>query len=343
MPKFQRRLITTMLSVAVGLLILPAAGQAATVFGSPLRHSPDSSDCQMIGPCTAVAFTEPNLTDPLGENYSGGAPVDGVITKFRIYADAPTSTQVTFRVANINRPDPMDQTSALASSVGTGPTVTIQHTEEPEIHEFPGRLPVKKGEQLAIDGTEIEANYSQGCDHCSYVFAPPLVDGSGARGSLESTNQLLVQATIEPDADGDGFGDETQDQCPTQKTTQGPCDVTPPGVSGLGVSNGTVSYSLTEASTVSLQLAKKGPGRKVGGKCVAQTARNRSHKSCPRFKPTGAAFSGPGAKGANQVTLPNGKKLKPGTYRLTMTATDAAGNVTTQTTTFKVAKKKKKK
>ena len=53
----------------------------------------------MIGPCTVVAFTEPNLTDPLGENYSGGAPVDGVITKFRIYADTPSSTQVTFRVA----------------------------------------------------------------------------------------------------------------------------------------------------------------------------------------------------------------------------------------------------
>ena len=42
------------------------------------------------------------------------------------------------------------------------------------------------------------------------------------------------------------------------------------------------------------------------------------------------------------MTLPNGKKLKPGTYRLTMTATDAAGNKTTKTTTFKVKKKKKK-
>jgi hypothetical protein len=38
-----------------------------------------------------------------------------------------------------------------------------------------------------------------------------------------------IRATIEADADHDGFGDETQDQCPTDATTQGPCPVvTPP-------------------------------------------------------------------------------------------------------------------
>jgi hypothetical protein len=340
MPKPRRRLTTLALSLVAGLLLLPATGQAATVFGSPLKHGPDSGVCQTPGPCTVVTFTDP--TEPNGDPYSGGAPVDGVITKFRIYANTATSAQVTFRLADINRPDPTDPSSALASAVGTGPTVTIQHTEEPEIHEFPGRLPVKKGEQLAIDATEIEANYSQGCDHCSYVFAPPLVDGSGAQGSLESSGQLLVQASIEPDADGDGFGDETQDQCPSQASTQGPCDVTAPVVSKLGVANGVVSYTLSEASTVSLQLEKKTAGRKVGGKCVPQTKKNRRHARCPRFKPIGARFSGGGNAGANQVTLPNGKHLRPGTYRVTITTTDAAGNTSTRSTTFKVKKKKRK-
>ena len=41
------------------------------------------------------------------------------------------------------------------------------------------------------------------------------------------------------------------------------------------------------------------------------------------FKAVGAKFAGTGTAGANSVTLPNGKKLKPGSYRLTMTATDA--------------------
>jgi len=35
--------------------------------------------------------------------------------------------------------------------------------------------------------------------------------------------RLDVSAQLEPDDDGDGFGDETQDQCPTSASTQGPC------------------------------------------------------------------------------------------------------------------------
>jgi hypothetical protein len=38
--------------------------------------------------------------------------------------------------------------------------------------------------------------------------------------------RLNVDAQIEPDADGDGYGDETQDECPTDPDTRGPC---PPG------------------------------------------------------------------------------------------------------------------
>jgi hypothetical protein len=238
----------------------------------------------------------------------------------------------------------MDQSTAIASIVVAAPSVTIRPTpEEPEIEEFSTRLPVKVGQQLAVESSEkINVTYQSGGEQYSYLFSPPLIAGGGPSTSHQSTGELLVQASIEPDADGDGFGDETQDQCPIQKTTQGPCDTTAPTVSGLGVSNGTISYSLSETSTVSFQLAKKLPGRKVGGKCVAQTSKNKAKRRCARFKNAGAAFSGSGNSGANQVTLPNGKKLRPGTYRLTMTAVDAAGNKSTTTATFKIASKKKK-
>ena len=97
-------------------------------------------------------------------------------------------------------------------------------------------MPVKKGQHLAVDMTKsIAAVYNSNGSKFSYVFSPPLVEGAGARGSTEAANELMVAATIEPDADRDGFGDETQDQCPRQATTQGPCDDTAPGVSGLKV------------------------------------------------------------------------------------------------------------
>jgi hypothetical protein len=346
MPKLQRRLTTLALSLVAGLLLLPATGQGATVFGSRMNHDPTPGTCKGEAPCTIVSFIHPS--DPNGDPYSGGAPVSGVITKFRIRAFAQGEPgQVTFRVADINLPDPNNNASALATAAGTGPSVTIKPDEaalETPITEVGGRLPVKKGQHLAIDATKsISAIYNSNGSKFSYLFEPPLVEGEGARGSTEAVNELLVAATIEPDVDGDGFGDETQDQCPSQKTTQGQCDKTPPVVKGLKVNDGTISYKLSEASTVSFKLEKKVPGRRVGGKCVKQTAKNRSHKRCSRFRPIGASFKGGGKAGPNTVRLPNGKKLAAGTYRLTMTVTDVAGNKTTETTTFKVKKKKKRK
>jgi hypothetical protein len=344
MQNLRRYLTALGLSLAAGLALLPGSAAAApTTFGSLLKNDPTENSCQMVGPCTIVSFI--THSGPEGNPDAGGAPVSGVITKFRVRAYAVENPgQVTFRVADISLPDPNNKESALASTTGTGPTVTIKPDEtlsEAPITEVSGRLPVKKGQHLALDmSPSIAAVYNSNGDKLSYLFAPPLVDGSGQRGSTEVVNELLVQASIEPDADGDGFGDETQDQCPTQATNQGPCDVTPPSVSGVTVSGGVVQYRLSEAAQVSLRLEKKLPGRRVGGKCVTQTKRNLGHSRCPRFKPIGAKFSGPGAAGPNKVTLPNGKRLKPGTYRVTITAVDVNGNTTVQTATFRVKKKK---
>jgi hypothetical protein len=342
MPKPPRRLTIMALGLAAGLLLLPATAPAATTFGSRLKNDPTETACK--SQCTIVSYIHPS--EPNGDPDSSGAPISGVITKFRVRAYAVEDPgQITFRVADINLTEPNNNNSALASTTGTGPTVTINPDEslsEAPITEVSGRLPVKKGQHLAVDiSPSISIIYNSSGNKFSYLFEPPLVDGSGPRGSNEALNELLVAATIEPDADGDGFGDETQDQCPSQKSTQGPCDDKPPAVTGLSVRNGKASYSLSEAATVSLRLEKKVPGRKVGRKCVKQTAANRHHGRCARFRAIRAKFAGPGKQGANRVTLPNGKRLKPGAYRLTLTATDAAGNKTIKRTTFRIAKRKR--
>jgi hypothetical protein len=330
--------------VAVGLLLLPAAGQAKTIFGSQLKNDPTEKSCELLAPCTIVSHIV--SAPPNGDPYSGGAPVSGVITSFRARAYSQEEPgQITFRLANLTLPDPNNLESALATAAGTGPTITLPPIgeEEVSITEVPARLPVKAGQQLAVDITKsVAIIYNSNGDKRSYLFSSPtLLEGEGQRASNQVLNELQVQATIEPDADNDGFGDETQDQCPTQAATHGPCDTTPPGVTGLKVSNGkNVSYSLSEAATVSFKVEKKTKGRKVGKKCVKQTAGNKAKKACPLFKQV-ASFSGPGNAGANKASIP--KKLGPGTYRLTMTARDVVGNVSTTTTTFKVAGKKKAK
>ncbi|HEY7630096.1 MAG TPA: hypothetical protein VH817_05325, partial [Thermoleophilaceae bacterium] len=277
-----------------------------------------------------------------------GAPIDGVITKFRIRAvgDGAPAT-VTFRLATINQLDP---NNALATSAATGPTVTVpQQTADPvPTTEVPARVPVSKGQQIAIDASQnIIATYDASGSKDSYAFTPFLVDGQGARASNGVFGELLASADIEPDADHDGFGDETQDQCPTQASTQGPCDTVAPKVSGLKVSKNRVSYRLNEAAaSVKFKLAKASKGRKVKGKCVRKTKRNARRPSCTRFSTLGAGWDGPAAVGNNSVAIPkiHGRKLGAGRYKLTMTVTDAAGNVRTATKTFTVkpAKKHKK-
>jgi PKD repeat protein len=89
----------------------------------------------------------------------------------------------------------------------------------------------------------------------------------------------------------------------------------------------TISFTLSESASLSFVVEKSAKGRKVAGKCVKATKKNRKAKGCTRWAKVGS-FTG--AAGAGKKTLawdgkPAGKKLKKGAYRLTAVATDAGG------------------
>jgi hypothetical protein len=300
-------------------------------------------------PCTLVSYIHP--TDPNGDPNSAGAPSDGVIVRFRLraYGDGAPAT-VTLRLARISLPDPQNSDSALATAAGTGPTVTVDSGDgiDTPIREFSARLPVKQGDHLALDGTNVHATYNSGGDQYSYLFAPPLVEGQGPRGSNESTGELLVQADIEPDVDGDGFGDESQDGCPSQGSTQGACengDTAGPVIRDVRVAGRRISYSLSEAASVTFRLEKAAKGRRVRGKCRRQTRRNRSRPRCSRYVRLRGSFTDTGTAGANERGLPRrvgGRRIGPGRYRLVITARDAFGNETRVTKRFRIKKKRRR-
>jgi virginiamycin B lyase len=92
----------------------------------------------------------------------------------------------------------------------------------------------------------------------------------------------------------------------------------------------TIRYRLSEASTVTLSFERVRPGRRVRGRCVKPTRRNRTRKRCTRHvtvKP-GLTF-GDQAAGQRRIRfegrLSRRKVLKPGVYRLTLRARDTAG------------------
>jgi hypothetical protein len=75
----------------------------------------------------------------------------------------------------------------------------------------------------------------------TYFNSPGLAEGGtqAPTGTNPPPKRLLIEADLEPDIDGDGFGDETQDQCPRASTDQTlPCDPDTIGTGGGGGGGG---------------------------------------------------------------------------------------------------------
>jgi hypothetical protein len=121
-----------------------------------------------------------------------------------------------------------------------------------------------------------------------------------------------------------------------------PPDTTPPELTDLHVSlikhkrGGWITYELSEDATVTFTITTRRLG--FGRECErsnkkAWRGRNGKHHHrgpwfCVLFSPAGS-FTAEGTEGPNRHFFPGtvgGERLRPGVYRLTAIATDAAGN-----------------
>jgi hypothetical protein len=78
-------------------------------------------------------------------------------------------------------------------------------------------VPVATGDLVGF--TDLTPNTSNPALHCgdgggAAIFNPPLASGDELAPDAGSACELLVEAIAEPDADGDLFGDDSQDYCP---------------------------------------------------------------------------------------------------------------------------------
>lgn len=126
-------------------------------------------------------------------------------------------------------------------------------------------------------------------------------------------------------------------------TTPPAGDTTKPVLSSLLVSvkskKKTVSFTLSEQAKVTLKYQRKTTGRKVKGKCKAGAKKG---KRCSLFKPAGTQQL-QGKQGKNTAGLLPAVQRKPGSYRVTATAVDGAGNISLPATkSFKIVQAKKK-
>ncbi len=96
-----------------------------------------------------------------------------------------------------------------------------------------------------------------------------------------------------------------------------------------------LSFGLSESGAVSVVIARALPSRRRAGQCVKAAGSVPKGQRCKRFQTRKLARNA--QAGANTVTT---RKVVRGSYRLTLTAKDAAGNVSARTRAkFRVARK----
>lgn len=199
-------------SLWIGVLLcvtLPASASGAVTIGSNLAATPSVGSSCAPGPCTGAHQVLPPTSTA-----SDGlvAPSDGVVVRWRIKVGEVVGP-VALRITR-----PGDSDTRTGAGMGAAVTPTADQTSVSK-----ARLPIEAGDALGIDYVSTTA-FAATAGAVSLVWSPPLLDGEPPRNTAAADLELLVNADIEADADNDGFGDESQDQCPTDASTQAPCD-----------------------------------------------------------------------------------------------------------------------
>ncbi len=323
---------TSLTLALVAILIAVAAPEAgaktvvgpATLATTGLTNEPCGTPV-----CTFVQFSDGGATP------SYVSPVTGVITGWRL-ASGSAGNPVRLRVL---RPGP---TAGTFSGVGTG----LAHTTEAGLNTFTTeRLFIQAGESIGLDDAQ-GLFFSTGLTGALVRWWSPAVgDGTGPSAPTNASaagHSLQLNADVEPDADGDRFGDETQDACPGDVNhSNPPCATGPtqkilPIVTQLRVSphslriggHTSISFRISKASRWTLRFEQGRPGRIRSGRCRLQTKKLRKGGRCTFYRSRGTV-SGNGGPGKVtlifQGSLANKRAIPAGRYRVTARAKDSVG------------------
>ncbi len=270
------------------VLALVAAGAATTlVGGAALGLGPGTQVGAMFYPESSSNCPDSTWLQVTSVDDDYTVPRPGVLTSYRMQLGAEVPANVGFR---LGRPDGTGGWRVVAAPPLVAPEVN-------QVVERRIRVQAQPGDVL---GAFYGAGTSPDCGRSEAGFGYVGANGNVTGGPL-TTNfsgsgfRFSVEATLEPDADHDGFGDVTQDDCPTDPLRQGACDREPPDTGITSV-----------------------------------TAQNRTNRIVVRFTATepGSTFrcalDGPRMR---SCTSPWATRVAPGRHVVGVQATDPSGNV----------------
>jgi hypothetical protein len=179
-------------------VVAPATASAATTLGQTF----DPTGCS---PETYIQTASPMG----GPSYT--APFSGVITRWSYQSDSTPPPTVRLKVAQ-------DFGGGTLKIVGES---AIENIAPSNLNTYQSRIPMPAGtdlgEFIANDCSQADPTYTD------YYADTDLGVGTTSSAFNQENFRQDISAVLEPDADHDGFGDETQDQCPANASTQGPC------------------------------------------------------------------------------------------------------------------------
>jgi len=199
---------------------LRAVALVGTVSALVLFGAPGASAAIEVGDeCVGNVASEPFTLVPESHIPSGplplAAPSSGVVTTWKVKSEYP---------------DPVPEAMGAFRPVGTGKFQLVGESNEESAaigtSDFTTRIPVQAGDRLGLVPAGAESplicETTETADH-TWSFRGAVGPGSTHQFAAGVFVRVPLVAVIEPDKDGDGYGDETQDKCPQSAAYQGSC------------------------------------------------------------------------------------------------------------------------
>lgn len=255
------RLVLLVAAIVATMALSPGTAAAAVEFGDTC-----AAEDAAPGPYTLVTNSSPATDLPLS------APVSGVITKVKIKNQIPFPFSVPTYV-KVMRPTGSNNYTVINQQ-------TIQAVNGQAVAD--ARMPVQAGDKLGLhgppftyEGTPLEG-FSLYCDEAPGVLGAASGDvsvGSSATFMDVTEARVPLAAVIEPDADNDGYGDETQDGCPLSAAAQTACPLIALDTSAkVGRKAVTVLITASSEGPASVKgVVRLGKGKKATLKAKAKT------------------------------------------------------------------------
>jgi hypothetical protein len=322
-----RVLATSVAAFGATLATGADVASASTEFGADLATGAAgaTNDCTLLtfgtgaggGGCVSVIASTDAQT-------SAAAPVSGVLVS---WAAKSSSAMTGARLRVMHDPAGTAASASAETVTYSGASEVVDVPGDSATHSFATRLPITQGDLIGLESSIAAQTFfyrpASGSSRKLRVYHGSPDGTSPGEGMLSApaATQAIppLRATIEPDADHDGFGDETQDQCASDPSTQGQCFIPPP-----------------PDTTPPETTITKGPKAKTTSKTASFQFASSEAGSSFECSLDGSKFAA--------CTSPHSVKAKkPGKHNFQVRARDAAGNVDPSEATFTWKVKKKKK